>query len=204
MSYAWIVPNFADRSRGWMVRGSVWQSRSCSKRISRHSKTRKAAWRSPPAWPRCARSWPGAISPASSFLAPTASRTNMSRPRTSGWPGCPASPARPASPLSLKDRAVLFVDGRYTLQAAQQIDTTAWTVASLVEPPPESLAGAGAEARRPPRIRPVAAHFGGSRAAGGRLRQGRRGAGRGREQPHRCRLAGAPCPAARPGRRCTS
>src|SRR5262245_61854363 len=38
----------------------------------------------------------------------------------------------------LKDRAVLFVDGRYTLQAAQQIDTTAWTVASLVEPPPES------------------------------------------------------------------
>jgi len=38
----------------------------------------------------------------------------------------------------LKDRAVLFVDGRYTLQAAQQIDTAAWTVASLVEPPPES------------------------------------------------------------------
>jgi Xaa-Pro aminopeptidase len=38
----------------------------------------------------------------------------------------------------LKDRAVLFVDGRYTLQAAQQIDTGAWTVASLVEPPPES------------------------------------------------------------------
>jgi Xaa-Pro aminopeptidase len=37
-----------------------------------------------------------------------------------------------------KDRAVLFVDGRYTLQAAQQIDTGAWTVASLVEPPPES------------------------------------------------------------------
>ena len=39
---------------------------------------------------------------------------------------------------ALKDRAVLFVDGRYTLQAAQQIDTTAWTVASLVEPPPEA------------------------------------------------------------------
>jgi len=38
----------------------------------------------------------------------------------------------------LTDRAVLFVDGRYTLQAAQQIDTNAWTVASLVEPPPES------------------------------------------------------------------
>jgi Xaa-Pro aminopeptidase len=38
----------------------------------------------------------------------------------------------------LGDRAVLFVDGRYTLQAAQQIDTGAWTVASLVEPPPET------------------------------------------------------------------
>jgi Xaa-Pro aminopeptidase len=39
---------------------------------------------------------------------------------------------------ALKDRAVLFVDGRYTLQAAQQIDTSAWTIASLVEPPPEA------------------------------------------------------------------
>src|SRR6187399_2753271 len=38
----------------------------------------------------------------------------------------------------LTDRAALFVDGRYTLQAAQQIDTSAWTVASLVEPPPET------------------------------------------------------------------
>jgi Xaa-Pro aminopeptidase len=38
----------------------------------------------------------------------------------------------------LSDRAVLFVDGRYTLQAAQQIDMTSWTVASLVEPPPET------------------------------------------------------------------
>jgi Xaa-Pro aminopeptidase len=38
----------------------------------------------------------------------------------------------------LTDRAVLFVDGRYTLQAGQQIETNSWTVASLVEPPPES------------------------------------------------------------------
>jgi Xaa-Pro aminopeptidase len=38
----------------------------------------------------------------------------------------------------LKEGAVLFVDGRYTLQAAQQIDTSAWTIASLVEPPPEA------------------------------------------------------------------
>ena len=37
----------------------------------------------------------------------------------------------------LKD-AALFVDGRYTLQAAKQVDTEAWTIASLIEPPPES------------------------------------------------------------------
>lgn len=37
----------------------------------------------------------------------------------------------------LKDKAAVFVDGRYTLQAAKQVDTTAWAVESLVEPPPE-------------------------------------------------------------------
>ncbi|MBN8983977.1 MAG: aminopeptidase P family protein [Rhizobiales bacterium] len=34
--------------------------------------------------------------------------------------------------------AAVFVDGRYTLQAAAQVDTTAWKVESLIEPPPES------------------------------------------------------------------
>lgn len=33
--------------------------------------------------------------------------------------------------------AALFVDGRYTLQAAQQVDTAAWSVAPLADPPPE-------------------------------------------------------------------
>ncbi|ABD06718.1 Peptidase M24 [Rhodopseudomonas palustris HaA2] len=37
----------------------------------------------------------------------------------------------------LVHRAALFVDGRYTLQAAQQVDGKAWTIESLVEPPPE-------------------------------------------------------------------
>lgn len=37
----------------------------------------------------------------------------------------------------LTDCAILFVDGRYTLQADQQVDTAAWTVASLIDPPPE-------------------------------------------------------------------
>ncbi len=39
---------------------------------------------------------------------------------------------------SLLQQAALFVDGRYTLQAAKQIDEKAWTVQSLVDPPPET------------------------------------------------------------------
>src|SRR5271167_3065146 len=37
----------------------------------------------------------------------------------------------------LTHEAALFVDGRYTLQAAKQVDGRAWAVESLVEPPPE-------------------------------------------------------------------
>jgi Xaa-Pro aminopeptidase len=37
----------------------------------------------------------------------------------------------------LTHRAALFVDGRYTLQAAKQVDTEVWNIESLVEPPPE-------------------------------------------------------------------
>jgi len=33
--------------------------------------------------------------------------------------------------------AAVFVDGRYTLQAAKQVDDQAWAIESLVEPPPE-------------------------------------------------------------------
>ncbi|KIZ36594.1 aminopeptidase P family N-terminal domain-containing protein, partial [Rhodopseudomonas palustris] len=40
--------------------------------------------------------------------------------------------------IVLAREAALFVDGRYTLQAAQQIDASAWRVAPLVDPPPES------------------------------------------------------------------
>ena len=40
--------------------------------------------------------------------------------------------------IVLLKAAALFVDGRYTLQAAKQVDTEAWTIASLIEPPPES------------------------------------------------------------------
>ena len=40
--------------------------------------------------------------------------------------------------IVLPKQAAVFVDGRYTLQAAKQVDTQAWTIASLVDPPPES------------------------------------------------------------------
>jgi len=38
----------------------------------------------------------------------------------------------------LADRAILFVDGRYTLQAADQVDGTVFTVGHLVDSPPET------------------------------------------------------------------
>jgi Xaa-Pro aminopeptidase len=40
--------------------------------------------------------------------------------------------------IVLTDLAALFVDGRYTLQAAKQVDPKAWTVESLIDPPPEN------------------------------------------------------------------
>jgi Xaa-Pro aminopeptidase len=40
--------------------------------------------------------------------------------------------------IVLVHEAALFVDGRYTLQAAKQVDTTAWSVEPLVDPSPES------------------------------------------------------------------
>jgi Xaa-Pro aminopeptidase len=38
----------------------------------------------------------------------------------------------------LTGEAAIFVDGRYTLQAAKQVDGKAWAVESLVDPPPEA------------------------------------------------------------------
>jgi Xaa-Pro aminopeptidase len=40
--------------------------------------------------------------------------------------------------IVLTNEAALFVDGRYTLQAAKQVDGKAWTVESLIDPPPEA------------------------------------------------------------------
>jgi Xaa-Pro aminopeptidase len=38
----------------------------------------------------------------------------------------------------LNTEAAVFVDGRYTLQAAKQVDTGAWTIQPLADPPPET------------------------------------------------------------------
>lgn len=43
--------------------------------------------------------------------------------------------------IVLAERAVLFVDGRYTLQAANQVDTSLFTVAHLVDTPPDRWIG---------------------------------------------------------------
>jgi Xaa-Pro aminopeptidase len=40
--------------------------------------------------------------------------------------------------IVLTREAAVFVDGRYTLQAAKQVDTKAWAVESLIDPPPET------------------------------------------------------------------
>src|ERR1700680_3691599 len=40
--------------------------------------------------------------------------------------------------VGLTQAAPVFVDGRYTLQAAKQVDARAWSVESLIDPPPEN------------------------------------------------------------------
>src|SRR6201995_3555429 len=49
-----------------------------------------------------------------------------------------AFPGAAGMAIVLAQEAALFVDGRYTLQAAKQVDAKAWSVESLVEPPPEA------------------------------------------------------------------
>src|SRR2546430_6213816 len=40
--------------------------------------------------------------------------------------------------IVMSREAAVFVDGRYTLQAAKQVDRKAWSVEQLVDPPPEN------------------------------------------------------------------
>jgi Xaa-Pro aminopeptidase len=43
--------------------------------------------------------------------------------------------------IVLTQEAAVFVDGRYTLQAAKQVDVKAWSIEPLVDPPPENWLG---------------------------------------------------------------
>ncbi len=48
--------------------------------------------------------------------------------------------------IVLAQEAAVFVDGRYTLQAAKQVDRKAWSIEPLVDPPPESWLASHLEA----------------------------------------------------------
>lgn len=62
--------------------------------------------------------------------------------------------------LVLKDRAFLFIDGRYTTQARQEVDAGLWEFRHLIDQPPASVLKAEAPATRigyDPRLHPESA-----------------------------------------------
>src|SRR3981189_2447623 len=56
--------------------------------------------------------------------------------------------------IVLSREAAVFVDGRYTLQAAKQVDRKAWSVEPLGDPPPEHWLGEHLANDRRPRVDP--------------------------------------------------
>ena len=60
--------------------------------------------------------------------------------------------------IVLANRAVIFVDGRYTLQVRDQIDPQVFTIESLVDNPPPKWIKANLGQGRPAWLRSVAAH----------------------------------------------
>ena len=91
--------------------------------------------------------------------------------------------------IVLLDRAVLFVDGRYTLQVARAGRHLAVRDRASGRDPAGQMARGQPHERRAPRLRPVAAHGRRRRAAGQGLRRGRRDAGR-RSSPIRSTRSG--------------
>ena len=67
--------------------------------------------------------------------------------------------------IVLRDRAALFVDGRYTLQAAAQVDPALFEIRHVIEEPAGAVARRSARQGRRARLRPLAAHAAGGRAA---------------------------------------
>src|SRR3979490_3381115 len=56
--------------------------------------------------------------------------------------------------IVLPQDAAVFVDGRYTLQAAKQVDRKAWNIEPLADPPPEHWLGRHLSAGDPPGFDP--------------------------------------------------
>src|SRR6202167_1312637 len=71
---------------------------------------------------------PRADAQQNEYVAPSEERLGC----LTGFTGCAGLA------IVLAREAAVFVDGRYTLQAAKQVDTKAWNVESLIDPPPES------------------------------------------------------------------
>ena len=121
--------------------------------------------------------WPGAASTVSSCPI----RTNISgeylptRAERLAW--LTAFTGSAGAAVVLKDKAAVFVDGRYTLQVRQQTDTKLFEPRDLVaEGPTGYIEKRGAQGRQA-RLRPMAAHPGRHRASAEGRREGRRDAG---------------------------
>ena len=101
--------------------------------------------------------------------------------------------------IVLMERAALFVDGRYTLQAREQADTSLFEIVHLVETPPdqwiERTLAKGDALGFDPWLHTVE----GAEKLAARLRQCRRNARPDRAQSDRRIVEGPPCPAARRG-----
>ena len=91
--------------------------------------------RSRPVLLHCEMNWRARASPASSSPGPTSTRANTCPARPSGWPGSTGFTGSAGLAIVLKDKAAIFVDGRYTLQVREQVDA-----AAVRDPPPDRRA----------------------------------------------------------------
>ena len=149
------------------------------------------------------RTVPARACRASSCRAPTAIRTNIVPPSEERLAWLTGFTGSAGTTVVLGDRAALFVDGRYTLQAGDQVDPAIFSIVHIAETAARALARSESAGRRQARLRPVAAHRRRRRAAGARLRQRRRDAGAGGAQSDRRDLDRPAGAAARRRCRCT-
>ena len=68
---------------------------------------------------------------------PTATRANTCPPSEERLAWLTGFTGSAGAAIVLMERAALFVDGRYTLQAREQVDTSLFEIVHLVETPPD-------------------------------------------------------------------